>query len=177
VANYAPQTVPFRTILLRLQQVLEEQFSLGDGRVFIVKGGGYSVPSVGEFHLAIRPLSSAVSFDHGGGRLCTPVTRLVAVDIYCRSQIDEAFSDSSILTEETFGLFDLEERVFEALCLEPLLNEDGDAHLLLEPPHPEQPTTDPDAPEPSRYRGYARTTLFFSLKYGLRITDKNLAAS
>ena len=161
---YPTQSARFADILLRTQEVLAARLGLPIEMVPIVKGGKYPIPAIGEYHCAIRPLSGAINGEIGSGRYALPIKRLIAIDISVRSAVDELSSDSAILTEPDFGLFDREEAVLDALCVRPLLDASGTA-LLIEPMHPTQPTSDPDANQEDRSVGWVRSTIYLECFY------------
>ncbi len=169
---YSSQTTPFATILRRLRDKLVEDLALDAYRVVIQKKSGYEVEPLKESHLAIRPLNGLVAAEHGGGRLSTPVTRIVAIDIYTRSSIDEYGSDLEALCEEAVGHFAMQEAVYESLLFRQLMSdEDTPVALLLEPLHPALDVEDPNRPDPLRATGTLVSTIFFEVHYGLRVNS------
>lgn len=165
---YSPQSVRFSDVVLALKARLTDQ--LGSDQVRVVKGGGYSIPAIGEQHFRVRPLRRSDFGEWGGGRYGLPVTRTVAVDCFVRSGLDVVGEDEAALTEADAGLFDVEDAVVDAITYSPLTDGASPPQpLLLEPPKFTQPSSDPDQPEPKRYTGYLVSTVYVEVKYAARL--------
>ena len=120
------QSSRFATILLRLQQRLQADLAaspvlLDASRVRVARGKGYSVPSLAERCITIRPLGAALFSETGAGRLAVDTTRLIAVDVMTRNQSDEYGNDITALAADN-GHFDLEEAVVISATLRVLLS-------------------------------------------------------
>ena len=117
------QSSRFATILLRLQQRLQADLAvlLDASRVRVARGKGYSVHSLAERCITIRPLGAALFSETGAGRLAVDTTRLIAVDVMTRNQNDEYGNDITALAADN-GHFDLEEAVVISATLRVLLS-------------------------------------------------------
>lgn len=166
----AAQSTRFAAVLLAVADRLRAQLRLDPSMVRVTKRGGYGVAFAGEAHYRVRSVRGSLFADAGAGHWGTPITRVLAVDVWVRSGIDAAGEDEVALTEEDYGSYDREEEVAIAL-LEPWVPLNADSEpLTIEPLHPVAEIEDADAPEDDRSRGYLVSTLYFEAKYVLRAT-------
>lgn len=169
---YSSQTSPFAAILIALRDKLVADLGFDESRVVVMKRGGYAIAPLVENFIAVRPLAGLYSADHGGGRLSTPVSRIVAVDIYTRCSIDEYGSDYVALTEDSLGFYAIEEAVAESLLFKMLMSDaDTPAPLLIEVLHPIREVEDAEKPDPQRFVGCLLGTLYWEVRYGLRVNS------
>lgn len=177
--TYPPQATRFADILLavkaRLQTELASSLSLDPSRVVLVKGGGYKLPYLAEFHVRVRAIRGLYFGDHGGGRFAMPITRVIAVDLFSRNALDQAGQDDHALTDAETGHYDREEAVANALVIETLLSTPtppaDPVPLIVEPLHPVEVPQDADAPDPERYNGYVVSTVYFDVKYVSKLSQ------
>ena len=105
----SPRGFAFGAIVLQVLADLAAASEVSTSRVLVVADRKFNPKAVAETHLRLRPLDRKGQDDPGAGRTASLKTRILAVDVVVRNATDKASEDKIALTDETSGLFALEE--------------------------------------------------------------------
>lgn len=170
--SYTSQTSDFASIARVIKSHLATCLSLDPAYVRIAASDNYKLQLMEDKAVVLRYYGPNPFPDAGAGRYAQPVTRLIRVYTYVRSNTDYVGDDTEALTDAELGLSGFEESVYDALAQYTPIS--GTTVLTIEPLHPVDSSSGPPERKPEDDVGVVRSSLLFECRYLLKIDQSHV---
>lgn len=162
----SPQTAYFSDILIAIRDRISVALDLDPSRVKLAANDRYQVNDLDQVTVYVRPYAAPLFANAGAGRRAMPTRRMVRVYYYVRNSSDLPGDDTIGITDPTYGLLQVEEKLLDYLVLwYPQTNTEARLNLTIEPLHPLDPSGGPPERELENDIGMLRGSLLFEVCY------------